>query len=226
MRAVIRRWIADLRRGVLEMLGILPSPRRRPGLTHLLRWLVTALEWTVALVLFGVVLHEDDNYGLLAAKLTLLGLVGAIGTFQYQTWQQITRSYLEVISRPEWFDIEKQLALLPQDTKPEYVELFKTTLDQRRQYILNFQKLTLPHNEAILWNAISAGTLLMLSSLCDIGRLLLPVPAAPAIRLLSTATFLASFGPFLDSAWRYALALKSEFDGAEKLLKAQAEQNP
>jgi hypothetical protein len=177
--------------------------------------MITAPGCAIALVLFGVALDGNDNYGLLSAKLTLLGLVGAIGTFQYQTWRQVWREYLDVAGAREWQELERRLDALPAEAQEQYGPMLRQTLAQRDRFLVQFLQGTLPHNEAILWNAVSAATLLMGSCLSDLGRLLLPGFAGGAIRVLSTATFLASFGPFLDSAWRYMLSLTGEFNAAE-----------
>jgi hypothetical protein len=187
-------------------------------------WLAVASVVSVACYWFGLGFPEKLTGDLLGARLALLGLVGAIATFQYGTWMAIaTRSYQE-INNPAWIQFEADLNRdieKKQRTGEPAADIAERSLALeawhawREQNAKTVLKFTLPHNRITLTNYLASAYLLLLSTIADLMALLLP-PVSAFSGALSAGAFLASLGPFIDVWRKYIGAVCGEFQGWER----------
>lgn len=192
-------------------------------LIRLLCWIVVAAGSVFVTVRFGWSLGDQQNIRLLLApKLPYLGLVMAVGTFQYRAWRDMAQWADQMLHDPSWLRFEQELerARAGGKVSPEW----ESALTARRASVDVVKKVigkaVLPHNEAVLTNLLFISACLLVSVCADIvllvaGRDMMPV------RAVSVGLFIVSFVPFAEIWVRYLKGLRTEFGLYREILKSQ-----
>ena len=155
---------------------------------RMLAWALVALVWTVIIGYQGWALSSDLIKQVYGPKLTYMGLVIALGTFQYRVFFELALKLMESLQDPKWRGHEPKL----EETKQH----------ARRTFI--------PHNEAIVVNVFALVGSLLISVIADIVLLIMWPSDRYGLRVLSTALFTFSFLPFLSSLCRYLVVFCRE----------------
>ena len=199
-------------------------------------WLTIAIATAAAFTYYEIGFSRSRIGDLLEGKLALLGLVLGAGTFQYSTWRQIADRTTERLQNPAWQEFERGLArmrqsrteLLAAGQQPQVTDADMAAWEKQHAQWLEFRRASvdsilndvLPHTRALLANYISIGTGVFFSCTLDVLVLLFGRDVA-AWRYVSTALFVATAAPFLESIWRYLYALFYEFNAEEVWFRSQ-----
>jgi hypothetical protein len=161
---------------------------------------------------------------LLGAKLALLGLVGAVSTFQWGVWDTIIRRTWAEINDTGWTWAEARLeaaqaAVAAGRELEEDVEVLRVAIDPWRRWrnerVAEIRNVFIPYSRAMLTNYRSAAYFLLLSSIVDLVALL--VKGYSALEgAMSAGMLMATFPPFADTMLRYALGFGEEFGNWER----------
>jgi hypothetical protein len=181
---------------------------------------------TVALIVLCHVLglrFSNDRGDLLGARLALLGLVGAIATFQYGTWERLVQTTHERIHDPVWVqfaaEVERDQAFVAaggaaNSDLPAREAALAAWRAWRDEKIRDMRTDFLPHNRAVLTNYLAAAYCLLLSTIVDLAAVLLRVDP-PLAGAIAAGALLGSVPPFIDAWIRYTRGLSGEFRGWE-----------
>ncbi len=158
---------------------------------------------------------------LLAARLALLGLVGAVATFQYGVWSAGADRAYQQINDPRWIQFEADLTRdrLDPNAIPAALRTREAALTGWRAWredrLDGVVKFALPYNRIVLTNYLAAAYLLLVSVVTDLVSLLLGTRGR-LDAALAAAMFLASLAPFVGVWRRYAAAVFGEFQMWER----------
>jgi len=180
-------------------------------------WAAVAIAWTLFQSRMRWVLAPGEIRLVFPPKLTFLGLVVALGTFQYRMFYEIAEKTVESFSNPAWQEYERKLGQIKAEPGPVTTQTIKTLeaeLNRWRSWLAaqreHGRRWFVPHNEAIIVNIFALVGGLLLSVLCDITLLIVWPTDVYGLRAASTGIFMFSFGPFIAIMLRYVLVFGRE----------------
>jgi hypothetical protein len=187
-------------------------------------WFLVATALVLIFWHFGWRFPRNQVVELLGGKLALLGLVGAISTFQWGVWDTTVRRIWSEIHDAGWTLAEARLATAEAtvaaggETRENIATLREAVSSwrQRRQGQIDLiRNVFLPYSRAVLTNYWSTAVFLLVSSIVDLVALI--VKSCGALEgAISAGTLMATLPPLVEIMIRYGLSLGQEFGNWER----------
>jgi len=175
---------------------------------------LVAFLWTIIVGYEGWALSPDLIRQVYGPKLTYMGLVIALGTFQYRIFFELALKLMESLQDPKWHDYERKLEEIRPKVDRKAVEGLEAPLKGWRDWVndnkQHARRSFIPHNEAIVVNVFALVGSLLISVVTDIVLLIMWPNDRYSLRVLSTALFTFSFLPFLSTVCRYLIVFCRE----------------
>jgi hypothetical protein len=186
-------------------------------------WFLVATALVLIFWHFGWRFPRNQVVELLGGKLALLGLVGAVSTFQWGVWDTTVRRIWSEIHEAGWTLAEARLttaeatAAAGGETRENIAALREAV--SRRQWSQEqidwIRNVFIPYSRAVLTNYWSAAVFLLLSSIVDLVALL--VKSCGALEgAISAGTLMATVPPLVEIMIRYGLSLGQELGNWER----------
>jgi hypothetical protein len=185
---------------------------------RLVDWLILGVLVTTSVVWHEVAYSRDIIKEFFGAKLTIIALVVATGTFQYEVFHRILNTYETWLSNHlndrRWLEYFQRAEAVPESERtPAFIEELEANRKRFGEHAAtlraHIREGLIEHNFAVLSNLFAVGLSIFASVIAD-AAVLLREDDASTLRATSTGALFFSAIPFAALLIRYIYVLVGE----------------